>query len=245
MFNRPYLVKLKILYYRIFHMLTFQFFKFMDLKHLSFFPKIKNKVILDLGCGYGDFSGFFSKYCKEVYAIDIDPFNIRNTYLAGNRKKNIFYSVADATNLPFKNSTFDFVWCNQVIEHIKNDTKVFKEVHRVLKENGLAYFTTPYAPLRKQFAPHNSWLGRTFDEHVRDGYSKADVKKKTKGLFKIIEISNKDTEYDIKYQKFQEKFPRVVRVILYPLFLIIGYKFSQMGKKTTGSCIRFLLRKID
>lgn len=50
---------------------------------------------------------------------------------------------ADICNLPFKNNEFDVILCNHVLEHISNDTKAMKELHRVLKPKGWGIFQIP------------------------------------------------------------------------------------------------------
>jgi len=50
---------------------------------------------------------------------------------------------ADICNLPFKNNTFDVVFCNHVLEHISDDTKAMNELYRVLKPKGMGIFQIP------------------------------------------------------------------------------------------------------
>jgi len=46
-------------------------------------------------------------------------------------------------NLPFDSKSFDYVVCGQVLEHIEGDPQhAVDETHRVLKEGGIAVFTT-------------------------------------------------------------------------------------------------------
>lgn len=50
---------------------------------------------------------------------------------------------ADITNLPFKDNTFDIIFCNHVLEHIPDDTKAMQELHRVLKSSGMGILQVP------------------------------------------------------------------------------------------------------
>jgi len=43
---------------------------------------------------------------------------------------------ADICNLPFKEDTYDIIFCNHVLEHIPDDTKAMQELFRVLKPGG-------------------------------------------------------------------------------------------------------------
>ena len=50
---------------------------------------------------------------------------------------------ADICNLPFKDNSFDVVFCNHVLEHISDDTKAMKELYRVMKPKGWGIFQVP------------------------------------------------------------------------------------------------------
>ncbi|TMM56146.1 class I SAM-dependent methyltransferase [Maribacter algarum] len=50
---------------------------------------------------------------------------------------------ADICNLPFKDNTFDVIFCNHVLEHIPDDTKAMQELYRILKPGGWGIFQIP------------------------------------------------------------------------------------------------------
>ncbi len=50
---------------------------------------------------------------------------------------------ADICDLPFKDNTFDVVFCNHVLEHITDDSKAMKELFRVMKKGGFGIFQIP------------------------------------------------------------------------------------------------------
>jgi len=50
---------------------------------------------------------------------------------------------ADICNLPFKDDSFDVVFCNHVLEHIPDDKKAMQELFRVLKKGGFGVFQIP------------------------------------------------------------------------------------------------------
>lgn len=52
--------------------------------------------------------------------------------------------VADAHNLPFNNNEFDLVICQALLEHVQKPPGVVKEIHRVLKPQGLVYIEVPF-----------------------------------------------------------------------------------------------------
>jgi len=95
----------------------------------------KNKKILDIGCGRGDYTFFFGKENKTI-GIDLQDV-VKKRYF------NFDFQVADAIDLPFGENVFDLVISFDVIEHIKNGEKILSEAHRVLKRNGQIFFSTP------------------------------------------------------------------------------------------------------
>jgi SAM-dependent methyltransferase len=50
---------------------------------------------------------------------------------------------ADICDLPFKDNTYDLIFCNHVLEHIPDDTKAMQELFRVLKPGGMGIFQIP------------------------------------------------------------------------------------------------------
>lgn len=54
-----------------------------------------------------------------------------------------FSAVAgDLEKMPFDSESFDFIWCSLALQWC-HPAVVFPELHRVLENNGLLYFTTP------------------------------------------------------------------------------------------------------
>jgi len=52
--------------------------------------------------------------------------------------------VADATNLPLEDFSFDTVTCNAVIEHVPDPIRLISEIHRILKPGGYAQLMVPF-----------------------------------------------------------------------------------------------------
>ena len=77
---------------------------------------------------------FFSKNNSICYYMPVDI----NEQAFGVKQKE------DITELSFKDDYFDYIVCNHVIEHIKDDEKAIRELSRVLKPNGKVIITVPY-----------------------------------------------------------------------------------------------------
>ncbi len=52
--------------------------------------------------------------------------------------------VCDAHNLPFDNGSFDFIMCQEVLEHLENPQLAINEMYRVLKFGGEVILTTRF-----------------------------------------------------------------------------------------------------
>jgi len=99
---------------------------------------IKDKKVLEIGCGLGSHAGLIAKNCEAYTGVDITEYAIEFTKKrfelmnVGNGK--VFR--ADAEKLPYDNQSFDYVWSWGVIHHSNNIEKIISEIHRVLKKNG-------------------------------------------------------------------------------------------------------------
>lgn len=97
---------------------------------------IKGLNILDIGCGSGAISGYFSEN-NNVYSVDVEK-QIDSEF----EDKINFFKVS-GTKLPFENNFFDIVISNHVIEHLPAQKSHLKEIKRVLKPKGICYISTP------------------------------------------------------------------------------------------------------
>ena len=78
-----------------------------------------------------------------------------NTTLVDNRivhmdifRYEVIDVVADASHLPFPDRSFDAVFCDAVLEHVKNPFQVVSEFSRVLKEEGYVSAGVPFYHLK-------------------------------------------------------------------------------------------------
>jgi ubiquinone/menaquinone biosynthesis C-methylase UbiE len=51
--------------------------------------------------------------------------------------------LADVCNYPVKSNTFSCIYCNHVLEHIKNDENALREIKRILRPGGLLVLGVP------------------------------------------------------------------------------------------------------
>jgi demethylmenaquinone methyltransferase/2-methoxy-6-polyprenyl-1,4-benzoquinol methylase len=83
-------------------------------------------LILDLGCG----TGFITEKLGNAVGID---YSIEMLKLC---PENLRVACADASNLPFRDESFDCVFSLTVMQDINNIKSAIAEIKRVLKPNG-------------------------------------------------------------------------------------------------------------
>lgn len=95
----------------------------------------RGKKVLDVGCGSGHLTHLFGQQ-NETVGVDITN-NVQDSF------RNFVFHLADATELPFLNHSFDLVVSFDVIEHVTDDLAMLQEAHRVLRPGGRLLLGTP------------------------------------------------------------------------------------------------------
>lgn len=93
--------------------------------------------ILDVGCGDGRLLARF--HTQNRIGVDFCRLNLR---WAKKRDSGIQVVLADVEHLPFVRGVFDMVTCFDVLEHVLNPDRVYREAEQVAKT--YVYFTTDY-----------------------------------------------------------------------------------------------------
>ncbi len=95
------------------------------------------RPILDIGCGFGEFSGVFFDRLVEM-GIDI---NCKDLVMAEKQYKHLV--IGDARLLPYDDCKFSTVLSVSTLENLENVEEVFPQAYRVLKHGGLFVFSVP------------------------------------------------------------------------------------------------------
>ena len=104
---------------------------------------LKEKKILDLGCGAGENSVYFAKKGAKCTATDFSCGMVKVTLaLAKKYNVEIHAHEMNAMEISYPDNTFDFVYASNLLHHV-NPHKTLKEMHRVLKPGGKACFWDP------------------------------------------------------------------------------------------------------
>ncbi len=87
-------------------------------------------LIVDLGCGTGNYTYALSKSSKNIIGIDSSIGMINE---ARTKYPDLQFINGDTMDLPFISAIFDSAVAIQVLHHISNKEKFLKETNRVLK----------------------------------------------------------------------------------------------------------------
>lgn len=102
----------------------------------NMFPDLKNKRVLDLGCGYG----WHCKYAinlgaKDVLGIDISQKMIDRA-MQLNKHDNIEYLVSNLDEYAYPSDSWDVVISNLVLHYVEDIESIFSKIFNTLKAGG-------------------------------------------------------------------------------------------------------------
>lgn len=98
---------------------------------------LKGKKCLDAGCGSGRYSVALALHgAGSVTAVDVSDTGLAEASRRASEFPSITFQKASVLDLPFEDSTFDFVWSAGVIHHTSDFDKALSELTRVLKPQG-------------------------------------------------------------------------------------------------------------
>jgi len=98
------------------------------------YRKKKEVNLMDFGAGYGNFCSMAVKTGFNTYAFDLSA--DKNDHMNN-------MGVKIINNLDKFNNYFDFIWVNQVFEHVSDPLGILKDLQKSLTDDGLVYVAVP------------------------------------------------------------------------------------------------------
>ena len=144
-------------------------------------------LFLDVGCGECNYTNILRTKTREVISLDVqkpqNPLSSENTFVLGS-----------VENLPFKENSFDFIYCLSVIQLIEDDRTAIEEVFRILKPGGRFYFTVPtrrsvFRVIRDLEIHFGTYKYPQFNVEHHHYYAKRDIETLIRDLFQIESVS--------------------------------------------------------
>ena len=198
-----------------------QYGHFMHTISYEFSEKyIKNKNILDFGCGSGYGTKILAKQAKSAMGIDISAEAI-NYATKNYSSKNLDFKTIDQLKKEDLKETFDVITSFQVIEHVLNDKEYIETILSLLKPGGLLILTTPNKEYRLFSYIQKPW--NIF--HIKE-YSKKQLERLLDTYFEtttILKISAKKefVIHEINRLKKQRNITILATLSIYPRFLVL------------------------
>lgn len=123
----------------------------------DFIGDIKEKTLLDVGCFDGCMTEHFAQHTGKVIGTDIDPKVLQNsveTFTA----KNLKFVAYDGYRLPFSDESIDILIANHVLYYVVDQKSFLSEVYRVIKPDGICYFSVINGIYTQRILKLPTWL---------------------------------------------------------------------------------------
>jgi len=98
--------------------------------------------ILDVGGGNGEFLNYLRIKNATVFDISDSGLEIAQKRFNFNTVKGDI-----RRKFPFKDESFDFAYCCEVLEHLAHHEEIFSEIFRILKKDGKLVISVPNMPI--------------------------------------------------------------------------------------------------
>jgi ubiquinone/menaquinone biosynthesis C-methylase UbiE len=160
---------------------------------------MKEKHVLDLACGQGQFSRLLRD--KGAFVIGVDISKELITIAEKNNKdtkwKGHFFATPSHDLYMLKNKTQDMVVCVLAIQNIEKLTKTLREIARVLKDDGKVYLVLNHPSFRNP--KHTHW---GYDEHEDKQYRRVEeYMSESKTKIDMTPGSTRDKKYTVSFHR--------------------------------------------
>jgi len=156
--------------------------------------------ILDAGAGLKPYERFF-QHC-DYDSCDFANCDQFYSNIDDGRRDNIagrHTYICSLDHIPVPDSTYDFVLCTEVLEHVPSPSAVLKEMFRVLKKSGTLFVTVPQG-YGIHGEPYNFFYFTRFG---------LDLVLKEAG-FEVIQIQERGGYFYYLYDRLANAIPRIV-----------------------------------
>ena len=175
---------------------------------------------LEVGCGRGSLSGYFSQNGWDSTLFDLSKTVIDKAKSAFKENRlNASFLVGDCQDMPFEDNTFDCIFSIGLIEHFENVYKVLEEQYRCLRSGGIVFgYIVPEKIVTVQ--EEYNWFNSILSSEIESpGVQKASIYRSTYGIdyYKNVfeEIGFKNIEYSGIYSM-----PMISNSVEFPFTLL-------------------------
>lgn len=123
----------------------------------------KGGRLLEVGCGQGYFLRQAEK-TYETYGTDLSEY--ATMYAFHETVGHTPMTVADSVDLPYRSESFDIVIALDMVEHLDDPGRFFREAYRLLKQGGVLIIKTPNPESFGALVKKDNWHGARDKTHV-------------------------------------------------------------------------------
>jgi SAM-dependent methyltransferase len=190
-------------------------------------------LCLDVGSSSGIMTAQFAPLFGHTVGLDYDVTALGT--IAPQDRVAVDYVRGDAMGLPFADCCVDAVICAQVYEHVPDDVQLFAEIYRVLKPDGVVFFSGPnwLFPIELHYnLPFLHWLPQAWASGLLQALGADDqYYEKSRHMWSLRRLMHRFEVYDATLDLMQSEtliatpwlreavgwLPRPVWTLLYPL----------------------------
>lgn len=193
-------------------------------------PILKDKTILDLGCGAGDMDKYFIENgAKSVLATDISV-NMINIANAVNSHEKIEFKVLKMEDLETVNQKFDIVYSSLAFHYIEDFNKLLSDINNLLNPNGMLIFS--------QESPINT----ATNKEDKDKSNKIEIDGKQ---YQLLHGYCKEGERQVWWNdtfvtKYHRTYATLVNSLIKNNFEIVEIKDSYASKEAINLCPKYI-----
>ncbi|MGQ9617760.1 MAG: class I SAM-dependent methyltransferase [Candidatus Aminicenantia bacterium] len=199
---------------------------------------VKDKFVLDVGCGEGFGTYYLGQYAKKIIGIDNSKTSIE-TAKRNYHKENIEFIQMNARKIEFPDEYFETVISMGVIEHVKDYESYLKEMKRVLKKGGVCVFSFLKRIYKVPLEPYHfrefylAEIKDLMEKHFSDNFEIFGLFNKTKSATSYRKTRFK--LYDIVYYmgliRLMKLLPMKVQIVIYETMRFILHNILWILKK--------------
>ncbi|MGB2867926.1 MAG: methyltransferase domain-containing protein [Bacteroidota bacterium] len=184
-------------------------------------------MVFDAGSGFGQ----YSYYCAtrfpgiSIHAVDVKEEQIKDCerFFRKANIQNVKFAIEDL-NQPVHTNEFDLALSVDVMEHIPDDVRVFRNLFGSLKNGGTLLVNTPsilggsdaHSPDDKSF----------IGEHARNGYGVEEIRQKLESVgFKVARIKFTYGPWGSVAWRLGTKYPMLLLNVSKAFFILLPFYF--------------------
>lgn len=197
--------------------------------------EVRDRLIVELGCGLGFFSTRLSKMGATVFATDIS----RRAVYTGKQlvrrqyKEHVVWMVVDAIYMPFRSASLNIIVCAETLEHTFAIPLVIAEMARTICPQGYVLVSFPNSIAWLPFDLIAKVVGQNQPEQLVNYYL---IRRNLENSgFVIVDEEGADYLFEWKF-----KIP-----LLSKFMLVIGKKWSYWRRIFAGTIVLLAKKELS